>query len=236
MRAEITPTVESVAGAVREVILGAVRIRLVEAEQSGAAPDVVRLDRRQAPTAEAYLQVHYPLSGGPVLPRLLRQLAGQEAEPGGRTAELLVENITGLIEQACADYVDRSRPRPAAADHSQLARDAMLLRIQDFARSRLADPALKPEMLARHHHISLRYLQKLFSEHGQSPASWIRDERLSRCSDELRDPRFAHLTVAAIAERSGLYGASHFNRLFRDRYGLTPGEYRRQPANLRIAA
>ncbi|MDH6577481.1 helix-turn-helix transcriptional regulator [Kitasatospora sp. MAP5-34] len=161
------------------------------------------------------------------------ELLRTESGPGRRAAD--------LVERACVDCLHRERSRPAAGAqsstaYSQVAGQELLLRIQSFARSRLADPELGPGMLARHHHISLRYLQKLFKDHGQSPAGWIRNERLSRCRAELRDPRLAHLSVAVIGDRSGLYGASHFSRLFRKRYGVAPGEYRRHQPGLRTAA
>ncbi|WP_344622150.1 helix-turn-helix domain-containing protein [Kitasatospora arboriphila] len=229
------PPVQPVVENVSEVSLGRVRITVVE----GTAPeygDDVRVSQHRTRGGEAYLRVSCPLSDPLAVPELLRQLADQGALPSDRTAELLARGITGLVAQACADYMDRDQDSPRPARSSGLARRAMLQRIKHFARSRLADPELKPEMLAQHHHISLRYLQKLFQEHGQSPASWIRDERLHRCCAELRDPRLAHLTIAMIGERSGLYGASHFSRLFRDRYGISPREYRRDHARLTDAA
>ncbi|PBC78704.1 AraC-like DNA-binding protein [Streptomyces sp. TLI_235] len=221
---------------VSEVSLGKVRIAVVEGAAPEGAGDDLRVSQHRTRAGETYLRVSCPLSDPLAVPELLRQLADQGALPSDRTAELLARGITGLVAQACADYMDRDPDSPRPARSSGLARRAMLQRIKHFARSRLADPELKPEMLAQHHHISLRYLQKLFQDHGQSPASWIRDERLHRCCTELRDPRLAHLTIAMIGERSGLYGASHFSRLFRDRYGISPREYRRDHARLTDAA
>lgn len=221
---------------VSEVSLGRVRITIVEGSPQDAPGDDVRLPPQRIRAGEAYLRVSCPLADPFAVPELLRQLADQGALPADRTAELLARGISGLVAQACADYMDRGPQSPAVARSSGLARRAMLQRVKHFARSRLADPELKPEMLAQHHHISLRYLQKLFQEHGESPASWIRDERLHRCRTELRDPRLAHLTIAMIGERSGLYGASHFSRLFRDRYGISPRAYRRDHTALDEAA
>lgn len=118
------------------------------------------------------------------------------------------------------------RMRELAAD-PEVARNALMLRIQAHVREQLADPELTPYSVAQRYNISLRYLQKLFSEHGTSPARWIRDERLDRCHAELSDPNLDHVSVAVIGERSGLFSASHFSRLFRERYGVTPREFRR---------
>ncbi|GAA2092376.1 helix-turn-helix domain-containing protein [Kitasatospora saccharophila] len=140
------------------------------------------------------------------------------------TAEdLLGNSIVGL---AAALFSERLRAT-AAAD-TQVAKQALMLRVQAFVREQLADPDLSPALLAERYHVSLRYLQKTFQDHGTSPARWIRDERLARCRAELADPARDHLPVAVIGERNGLYGASHFSRLFRNRYGITPRDFRKR--------
>lgn len=136
--------------------------------------------------------------------------------------DLFGGSIVGL---AGALFAERMR---SAAAEPEAARQSLMLHIQAYIRERLADPELTPGSVARRYNISLRYLQKMFREHGTSPARWIRDERLARCRCELSDPRLDHLPVAVIGERAGLYGASHFSRLFRDRYGVTPREFRKE--------
>jgi AraC-like DNA-binding protein len=153
---------------------------------------------------------------------LLRGVASRMTELSAASADQLGDSVGSLIAALFAE-----RLRDTVTD-SNAARQALLLRIQSFAREHLSDPALSPALLARQHNISLRYLQVLFQEQNLSPARWIRDERLKRCHEDLRNPRFAHLTVASIGERWGLPGASHFSRLFRERYKMTPREYRRQ--------
>ncbi|MGK4581609.1 helix-turn-helix domain-containing protein [Kitasatospora sp. HPMI-4] len=143
------------------------------------------------------------------------------------TAEQVGAGLANLFGALAAEHFRKNNP-------SRTDRQELLQRIQAFAREHLADPRLTPAELARRHHVSLRYLQKLFHEQGTSPASWIRDERLARCRTELHDPRFAHLGVGVIGERSGIMGSSHFTRLFRERYGMTPGEYRRRPPPIAI--
>jgi AraC-like DNA-binding protein len=154
----------------------------------------------------------------PVIMGLGRHLA----ELDDQSAQQLESGIASLIGALFGE-----RLRTNAGDPEAM-RQALVLRIQAFARDHLSDPRLDPATLARRHNISLRYLQKLFHEQDLSPASWIRDERLASCRAELLDPRLAHLTVAAIGARSGLPGASHFSRLFRERYGVTPQEFRRR--------
>jgi transcriptional regulator GlxA family with amidase domain len=95
-------------------------------------------------------------------------------------------------------------------------------------RQRLADPGLTPHVVAAAHAISLRQLNRILEEDGQSPSDWIRRQRLGRCRRDLLDPDLAALPVAAIGSRWGFADPVTFNRAFRREFGLPPGEYRRR--------
>jgi len=115
--------------------------------------------------------------------------------------------------------------RPATAGpraHRRLLRE----RVRAFIEAQLPTPDLSPATVAAAHHISVRYLHRLFDDEEQSVAGWIRRRRLDRCRADLLDPSLAGRSVAATAARWGFTSASHFNRLFRNAYGLPPGEYR----------
>ncbi|WP_327233669.1 helix-turn-helix domain-containing protein [Streptomyces sp. NBC_01317] len=159
---------------------------------------------------------------GVLLADLLRSVACHMTELDTSVADHLGSSVASLVSAVCAEKLGHSGSDAAAA------RQALLHRIRTYARGRLGDPDLTPPELARAHNISLRYLQILFRDEGTSPALWIRNERLERCRDDLRNPRTTHLTVANIAGRWGLHGASHFSRIFRDRYGATPREWRKK--------
>jgi AraC-like DNA-binding protein len=105
-------------------------------------------------------------------------------------------------------------------------RRALLARIQAFIQQRLGDPELSPGMIAAAHHISLRYLHKLFQEEGTTVAGWIRQRRLEGCRRDLADPALASRPVAAIAARWGYSSASYFGQVFRAAHGMPPQEYR----------
>jgi AraC-like DNA-binding protein len=105
-------------------------------------------------------------------------------------------------------------------------RRALLASVQGFIDERLADPELSPSAIAAAHHISLRYLHKLFEAQPTTVSGWIRQRRLERCRRDLLDPALGDWSVSAIAARWGLIDAAHFGRLFRAAYGLPPAEYR----------
>jgi AraC-like DNA-binding protein len=110
----------------------------------------------------------------------------------------------------------------------QTHKRALVARINAFIHEHLGDPELSPGTVAAAHHISLRYLHKLFQEQGETVAAWIRQRRLEACRRDLADPAQATRPVAAIATRRGFSNAAHFARVFKAAHGLTPQDYRRR--------
>jgi AraC-like DNA-binding protein len=100
------------------------------------------------------------------------------------------------------------------------------LKIKVFIDARLDDPELTTATIAAAHYISPRYLQKLFEAEGSTVTDWIRRRRLDRCKRELLDPRNVGEPISRITARSGLLDSSHFSRLFRATYGMSPREFR----------
>jgi AraC-like DNA-binding protein len=49
------------------------------------------------------------------------------------------------------------------------------------------------------------------------------DRRLTKARNELADPPSARATVTEIAHRHGFVSQAHFTRVFRERFGRTPG-------------
>lgn len=103
---------------------------------------------------------------------------------------------------------------------------ALLHRIHAFVEDHLADPDLSPRSIAAAHHVSVRYLYKLFETQETTVGGWIRRRRLERARRDLRDPALHDRSITAIASRWGFSSPAHFNRTFRKVYGVTPGECR----------
>ncbi|WP_026925670.1 helix-turn-helix domain-containing protein [Glycomyces arizonensis] len=128
--------------------------------------------------------------------------------------------LTDLIALAAGQVALAGRSGPGRV------RTDMLRRIQGYARQHLDDPSLDLASLARRHNVSVRYIQKLFQEHGLSPIRWIRRERLARCMADLKDSQKTGVSVAMIGRRWGFLTPSYFTRAFRQEYGLTPSQAR----------
>ncbi|EAR50102.1 transcriptional regulator, AraC family protein [Oceanicola granulosus HTCC2516] len=115
--------------------------------------------------------------------------------------------------------------------HSQTSsvRAAHLFRAEQVIRDRLKDRDLTPQAVADACGISLRYLQQLFAETEQSVQGYIRERRLSRCDEDLRQPGRSD-SVAEIAYRWGFADQSQFSRHYKARFGRTPRAARKEAA------
>jgi AraC-like DNA-binding protein len=103
---------------------------------------------------------------------------------------------------------------------------AMLSQIKAYVDEHLQESRLDPSSIARAHHISTRYLHKLFAGGGVSVSEWVRHRRLEACRRDLRDPARAHESISQVALRWGFSNPAHFSRTFREEYGCTPSELR----------
>ncbi|HEY7142982.1 MAG TPA: helix-turn-helix domain-containing protein [Streptosporangiaceae bacterium] len=127
-----------------------------------------------------------------------------------------------LLTVALADRLGRRGQVPP-----DVGERALVLRVRAFIEDQIADPGLSPTVIARVHHVSLRYLYRLFEGEPASVAGLIKERRLERCRRDLLDRSLGRVPVSAIAARWGLPNAAHFSRAFRDAYGSPPAQYRR---------
>ncbi|WP_436772302.1 helix-turn-helix domain-containing protein [Yinghuangia sp. YIM S09857] len=133
----------------------------------------------------------------------------------GHTATELVASLLRATAEGRAGLAD-----------SHLSRAAQLLRMRDFVERNLADPELSPHTLADAFGVSLRYVETVFHETGDSPARFIRETRLDAARRMLADPRQRHRSIAAVGRSVGLVNASAFSRTFKGRYDISPRGYR----------
>ena len=138
---------------------------------------------------------------------------------GDATAEALGENLCNLLGIVCADEAAEAPPSSA-----EVRREALLA----FVRRNLADPLLSPSAAAAHLGISLRSVHHLLAGSDQSFGALVLEQRLTACARTLRDPQQRARRIADIVYAWGFNDLSHFNRAFKTRFGMTPGEMRAQ--------
>ena len=106
-------------------------------------------------------------------------------------------------------------------------RSAHLFRAEQFIRSHLNKQELLPQDIADSCGISLRYLQRLFTDSGRSICEWIREQRLLMCDEELRKKN-SQLTISEIAYNWGFSDQSQFSKHYRAYFARSPSEARLQ--------
>lgn len=109
----------------------------------------------------------------------------------------------------------------AGSSWQPLPPSSPLRRVQSFIDNCLDDDALTPEMIARSHSISVRYLNKLFEREGTSTARWIRERRLERCRLDIETSHAAR-SISDICLSHGFRDISSFNRAFKAYFGCSP--------------
>ncbi|MEU5609016.1 helix-turn-helix domain-containing protein [Streptomyces sparsogenes] len=155
---------------------------------------------------------------GSLVSPFLSELAEMVATADPAVSEAVARNAVDLLATLVMEQL--APPPGDIAD----ARRALLPRIQKFIEQHLSDPDLSPESIARAHHISVRYLHKLFRDEGTTVGRWVRHRRLEECQRELVRAK-GRRTIAAVARRWGFISPTHFSRVFRATYGMSPSEW-----------
>jgi len=104
------------------------------------------------------------------------------------------------------------------------------LRACRLIRERCADPQLEPGAVAAGLNCSRATLYRAFAAHGEGVAQRIWEARLTLARNMIESRRHARLTLGDIALHSGFLDQPAFNRMFRRRHGMTPGEARARVA------
>lgn len=102
-------------------------------------------------------------------------------------------------------------------------RSATLDTICAYIDRNLASQELTTDHLCQRFACSRARLYRLLEPLG-GVAGYIRQARLERCRRELGDPQLGSRSVADVAMRWGFNSQSHFCRLFRRTFGLTPSD------------
>jgi AraC-like DNA-binding protein len=72
----------------------------------------------------------------------------------------------------------------------------------------------------------MRYVHVLMRDTGRSFSRYLLERRLERCCEALQSKADRSCSITEIAFRWGFNDMSHFSRVFRGRYGLSPREFR----------
>ncbi|PJN35752.1 transcriptional regulator [Streptomyces sp. CB02959] len=158
---------------------------------------------------------------GPVLLPFLGILAASAhsypAPVGDRLAGSVADLLSALVAQLAL---------ARAAEEPDIPSAHLVRRVREYVDRHLGDPELSPERIAHAHHISVRYLHRLFEGEGVTVRRLVQQRRLEACARELVRRGRTAPTVSAVAQRWGFVNPAHFSRSFRAAYGVSPREWR----------
>lgn len=98
--------------------------------------------------------------------------------------------------------------------------------IRRYIHEHADDPALDGHAVAHALGWSLRQVQLALQQSGTTPRRLIKEERLARAMEYLRNPGYRDMTVTELAHRFGFSSVSAFSSSFRERYGRAPSSVR----------
>ncbi|MET9553666.1 helix-turn-helix domain-containing protein [Streptomyces sp. NPDC006645] len=150
------------------------------------------------------------------------QLAVSDELHQGAHATAVVEPSIELLRAVLMSRHGDSGPARGSSEA------ALSLRITQYIRAHLADPDLSAARIAAAHDISVRHLYAVLSRSGISLGDWIRTNRLAECKRELAGPKGRLRTIAATGRSWGFADATHFSKVFRQAYGISPRAWRDQ--------
>jgi AraC-like DNA-binding protein len=175
------------------------------------AGDIERRLARRIPPASGF---------GRLLGSYVRGLSEALPDIDDAEAGVLIDELFHLLAAQGA----AAQAQEAGHDRSQRA---LLWRAQRYAHEMIADPELDIDAIARAQRVSPRTLQRAFASQGTGVMRWLRGERLALCAATLAERAQRDRAIAEIAAALGFRDATAFCRIFRARYGCTPGAWRR---------
>jgi AraC-like DNA-binding protein len=93
--------------------------------------------------------------------------------------------------------------------------------------ARAADPAFNANVVAGELGVSRRYVNLLLEQTGRTFSEHVLDRRLAIAYELLLAQPDRSRTIASLALEAGFSDLSYFNRVFRRRFGDTPGRFRK---------
>ena len=139
------------------------------------------------------------------------------------TATRLLDQALDLVAMTFAD-----RMHQRSSDLS-FHRSALLYRLKSYILTHLRDPELSMPRAAAAIGISPRYASDLMASEQTSFRSFVQMQRLERCKRDLSDPAHLARHVSDIAFAWDFNDLAHFSRIFRQKFGASPREWREHP-------
>jgi AraC-like DNA-binding protein len=157
----------------------------------------------------------------------LRSLEGAKLADWPEASDLACRHILDLSALALEEF---GRVGESGLGAVAAARLAMALK---HIAACFTEPGLSVEAVARRQRVSARYLQRLLEQSGTSFTSHINELRLQKALALLTEPSSERIVDVAL--KAGFNDVSHFNHLFRARFGDSPSGVRARGRDASLA-
>lgn len=157
---------------------------------------------------------------GKLVSTMCRTLATEADALQPETVDQFADSLLDLFAVALGERIGITRVSGTAV------RNAWFVRIRNHIDGNLSDPELSRTKIAASLGISVRYLADIFASHSLSVGAYIWERRLHKCFLALKDPAQGGRSISNIAFGWGFNDMSHFSRTFKERYGVSPKEFR----------
>lgn len=154
----------------------------------------------------------------------LRELRAKHDTLGPAASEQFAVQAVDLVALALTDGAPETVRRIASA--ASVSR----LRLHDAIEACVRDYRVHCPDIADMAGMSRRYANILLAQQGTSLERLLIRRRLEIASEMLGDPDNASRSIGDIAASAGFGSASHFARTFKETYGVTARDYRRESA------
>jgi AraC-like DNA-binding protein len=135
--------------------------------------------------------------------------------------EMIGGHIVDLVVAALIRVEGRGDPSELYS-----VKAARLAAIRRLIESAFREPTFDTRHASQRLGISERYIQKLFEETGVTFSDYVAERRLRDAREKLLDRQLDQTKIRDIAWSAGFSDISHFNRLFRRRFGEKPSALR----------
>lgn len=154
-----------------------------------------------------------PLSSGARFEEILDEILAMPLSPYPSQGMKLGRLLCELVEQIAAER--ESRLDPPTIRSNEILRYIAAHYTED----------IRVGEIAEHYHLDRSYLERSFKrETGRSMRDVISGFRIRRAQTLLRETGYS---VEEVAKRAGFRDRLYFSRFFREKFGMTPTEYRR---------
>jgi len=166
----------------------------------------------------------YPVRPGPALGLLEGYIQSLTSLDEPTSPELARTAGSHLIDLVAAVLGPTADAREIIAGRG--VRAARIRQIRAEITRRCSDPGFDLNRAARTLGLSRRHIQKLLEETDRTFTAYLAECRLERAFTMLNSRGCDHLSITDVAFAAGFGDVSHFNRLFRRRFGDTPSGVR----------